>query len=75
MTLAALAALEEAQRCLLRYQLETLAFPTREATGEDPVAERPDRLEHERNLRSAIELYASLKDGTQSAGARDPPVP
>ena len=37
MTLAALAALEEAQRCLLRYQLETLAFPTREATGEDPV--------------------------------------
>ena len=75
MTPAALAALEEAQRRLLCYQLETLVFPTREDADENPVAVRLDRPEHERDLRSAIELYASLKDGTQSAGARDPPVP
>jgi len=74
-TSAALAALEEAQRCLLRYQLEALVSPTREATGDDPVDARLDRLEHERDLRSAIDLYASLKDSEHTAGARDPPVP
>ncbi len=75
MTPAALAALEEAQRCLLRYRLEALVSPKCEATEEDPVAARLDRLEHERGLRSAIDLYAALKDSEHTAGARDPPVP
>ncbi len=60
-------AVAEAQRLLLLYKLEALAFPQRTSGS------WPDRLEDKRRLAEAIVLYASLKDHQQSRGARGPP--
>ncbi len=68
-------AVAEAERLLLLYMLEALAAPRRRSVKQRGVDGSLDRLEDERALRSAIDLYASLKDSDHSSRARDPPRP
>ncbi len=67
--------LKKVQYLLLLAKLEAPGSPRRRSLKQREVDVDLDRLEDERALASAIDLYASLKDADQGAGARDPPVP
>ncbi len=65
--------LKELQYLLLLYKLEALTAPRHRSVKQGKVDACLDRLEDERGLVSAIDLYASLKDADQGVGTRDPP--
>ncbi len=67
--------LKEVQYLLLLAKLEALTTSRRRSVNQGEVDAYLDRLEDERGLASAIDLYASLKDADQGAGSRDPPRP
>ncbi len=65
--------LKKVQYLLLLAKLEALVSLRYRTARQEKVDAYLDRLEDERGLASAIDLYASLKDADQGAGTRNPP--